>query len=286
MPVFCKQCGTQVPDGNAFCSNCGAPVEQAPAVNFNNQSAPIPDNNQNFAQQPAPQPQNFGQQGQNGFAGQPQQPFMGGQGGQGGFAQPQFAGQPGQAGKPGFNPKAMLQKIPPKYLKFGGIGIGALIVLIIILSIFTGSSMEDPFKNYKKVLEKGDTKAYSACFFDDDILTGDGESASEIKETVKDMRKDFIEDYGANAKVTYEITDKEALSKSDIKEYNALITAMGTMGAKNAKKYKIKKGYTVKVIFTYEGSEDIETDKETVTVVETSKGWMFLDDTPSSIYYW
>ena len=30
--AFCKNCGTQLPEGTTFCSNCGTPVNDAPTI--------------------------------------------------------------------------------------------------------------------------------------------------------------------------------------------------------------------------------------------------------------
>lgn len=62
--MFCRNCGTQLPDGTAFCSNCGqgttatAPPTQAPPVQMQ-QPAPPPAYQQapQYPQQPPPYPQ-------------------------------------------------------------------------------------------------------------------------------------------------------------------------------------------------------------------------------------
>jgi hypothetical protein len=114
---------------------------------------------------------------------------------------------------------------------------------------------------------------------------GEGDSSSKVKKTVKNMREDFTDRYGDDAKVTYKIKSKKALSKKLIKTYNSEITSWNLIGG-NVNKYKIKSGYTLKVKFTYSGEDDDKTKTKTLIVVETKDGWKFFNEMPSSIYYW
>lgn len=288
MPRFCSQCGTQVPDNNAFCSNCGAPVaqpaQQPQAVQLakpDQQAEPIqqviPQNDQNmqqgapqqFAQNSAPQ-QNAGQQ----FVQNPMPQQNGGQQFAPNGMQQQYA-QPKQPGALALKLKSM----PKKKLMIGAGALAAVIVAIVLIIVLGKGSYKDPLDLYKKVLEKGDTKAYSKSYFDVDNIFSSSYDESNDRERALEMRADFIDRYGADAKVSYDVLSCTPSSQKELVQYNKAMQLLG------GNKYKIKKCYKLKVIFTYRGSLGADTDTKTFEVAQTKDGWKFLDTTPRYIYY-
>ena len=110
-----------------------------------------------------------------------------------------------------------------------------LILIIIIASNASAGSYKTPLKEYTKLMTKGSTELepYLYCFLPEFAVDTYGdlhslaakvmpdETADYDKSLVylfEDAYSDIKDDYGKKYKVTYEIRDKEKLSKSDLKD--------------------------------------------------------------------
>lgn len=51
--MFCRKCGTELPEGGKFCPSCGTAVEQSNSSNVEGNSSPNPVDEQN--RQPTPE---------------------------------------------------------------------------------------------------------------------------------------------------------------------------------------------------------------------------------------
>lgn len=91
-----------------------------------------------------------------------------------------------------------------------------------------------------------------------------------------DIHNDFLEDYGIDAEVEYEVKKKKALSDTELAVVNVLATD----------KVKAKKGYRLTVQFTYKGSEGMKKKNVPIVVVKSGDGWKLYDRTVYGIYYY
>lgn len=282
MSRFCSRCGASVPENTAFCSSCGAPLKQAVSLQKDTVTGVIPDNDPNaqqgqnaqtFAQNSMPQ--------QNGIPQQnavPQQnaPFAQNNMQPNGMPQQQYY-QPQQEA---FQGGAAVRKKPSKKVVIIGVcALAAVIAAVVLIIVLNAGSYKDPLKLYKKVLEKGDAKAYaSSYFYPDDIFETDFMFTDRQLDALE-LKADFVDRYGPKAKVSYDIVSCTPVSQKEIVQINKGLKFIG------AEKYQIKKCYKMKVIFTYKGSLDVDTRTKTFEVAQTKDGWKFLNTTPRLIYY-
>lgn len=174
------------------------------------------------------------------------------------------------------------------YILLGGIGVVVLIVLIILLSlIFGGGSYETPLKNYVKVCEKGDTKAYREMI----PMNSDMEEAMEsiaklsgmdldeyYEEAATDIKEDLEDKYGDGLKVSYKVTDKEELDEDELEDISGLsLSSLLGSSSKKKKNSKITEGYKLEVEFTYKGDDKEKTKTEDVTVIKFDGKWCIAD---------
>ncbi len=91
---------------------------------------------------------------------------------------------------------------------------------------------------------------------------------NEFLESTLDKAK---EEFGANIKLSYKITDKKDLEEKDLKQVEESIK-------KNFdKEIKITKGYEVEVEVTTKGDEAEDTEKDAFKVYEVDGKWYILD---------
>lgn len=280
MAKFCGNCGTKLSDDAAFCTNCGTPCKVTVPTQENasqpiNQSVPQQSVPLQAVQQATPQPvipdsgnggnfiPNTNPVPNNGMPAHNIEYGIGGGSIQGGAA----------ARKP-MNKKALM---------VGGILAGLIILLIVVLAVAFSGSYEDPLDNYVKVLETGDAKAYkesmSASKMGDiaKTLYSSEYTDAYYAEEAMDLREDFIDDFGPDAKVEYKILDKTEMPEKDIRLLNATMSILDT-------DFSVSKGYTLKVAFTYDGTLDKDIDTVSVDVIKIDGDWVFAGETPSDIY--
>lgn len=285
MAKFCGNCGTKLNDDAAFCTNCGTPCKvTVPAPAQQSVPQPVPDQavSQQVAQtnpQPViPESNNGGNFIPNTNPDQPNGIPSNGM--------PAYNVQYGIGGGNTADGTAVKKPENKKLFMVGGIVLGLIILLIIILSVALSGGCEDPLDNYVKVLEKGDAKAYKECTAADKMgnitkaIYGSalGEySELYYAEEAQDLREEFIDDFGPDAKVKYKVVNKEEIPESQINVFNAAASLLD-------EDIKASKGYTLTVTFTYTGSLDKDIDTVDIDVIKINGDWVFADDTPSSIY--
>lgn len=285
MAKFCGNCGTKLNDDAAFCTNCGTPCKvPVPAPAQQSAPQPVPDQavdqqaDQTNPQSVIPESSSGGNFIPNA---NPEQPN-----GIPNSGMPAYNVQYGIGGGNIADGTAVKKPVNKKLLAVGGIVLGLIILLIIILSVTLSGGCEDPLDNYVKVLEKGDAKAYKECTAADKM--GDiteavyGSSLGKYTdlyyaEQAQDLREDFIDDFGADAKVKYKVVSKQEIPESQINVFNAATSLLDS-------DIKASKGYTLTVTFTYSGSLDKDIDTVDIDVIKINGDWVFADDEPDGIY--
>ncbi len=133
------------------------------------------------------------------------------------------------------------------------VALGLIIWLIIAL---LGGGYEKPIKNYIKALENQDVD----LFVDSVTPGGDvgallgGLSESSARSQYTSRLKSMISKYGEDFKITYEITEKQEVTKAE------------TLGLYDG-------GYKLKIKFLIKGSKKEATVTKNVTVIKSGGKW-------------
>lgn len=252
MSKFCGNCGASLSDDAAFCTSCGAAAGNTNVQQTSGAPMGAMSGGQSFYQndQTAPAQQGY---------------IAGGNPAGAAYGQLGVQGAAQGAGR-----KININK---NMLIIGGALLVLIILLIVVISIIAGGSYKDPLDNYVKVCEEGDADAYL-----DTVYAGDSSLllSSDYEENALDIHNDFLEDYGIDAEVEYEVKKKKALSDTELAVVNVLATD----------KVKAKKGYRLTVQFTYKGSEGMKKKNVPIVVVKSGDGWKLYDRTVYGIYYY
>lgn len=249
MSKFCGQCGAELRDDATFCTSCGAQL--------------------GGAQPNVQQPQNDSVAGN--------------------FAQTasNAANNAAEGVKNVYNEAvAKLEGNPNKKLIIGGgIGVIALVVLVILFAvIFGGGGYKTPLKNMKQVVEKGDgkalqsmtmsskqVKAFKKSDYIEDEYDGDVDDYFESRaESVQDSLKD---EFGDGVKFKYTIKEKTSLKKSKLEDYEESLENWAD-GYDIDYEPKVTKGYKVKVKIEIEGDDDSDKDTDTLYVYKVDGDWV------------
>lgn len=166
---------------------------------------------------------------------------------------------------------------PKMWIAPGSIGVGIIAVIILVAVLIANSGYESALNNYGKLmtgnikyLEKMAPKQYWSYVEDEEDMDFD-EIKEEVEDTLED-RKDSLEDeYGKNVKVTFKVLDEEELSKRTLKKIQEALEDDYDMDV------KVKKGYDLYVKMTVKGSEDKETAKQDITVVQIGSKWYMIN---------
>ena len=250
MSKFCTLCGAELNDNASFCTSCGAkqnPVNQAePNVNANA-------NNQSDVAAMTAAADNMKNAVVNGVSGATE--------------------------------KIKSSKHGPLII------VGVLVALVIILFvivfclIFGGGNYETPVKNFVKVCEKGDGKAYRDMIMASDKeikalekvleLTDEGDFDDYCQEQAEDIQESVQDKYGDNVKISYDIVDKEELDEDELKKLNKKTSLFGLLGSDDDA--EITQAYKLSVEFDIEGENDESTQEKEFTVAKYDGKWVFTD---------
>ncbi len=130
------------------------------------------------------------------------------------------------------------------------------------------SSYEEPIKNLIEGLSEANSdkllKAFPGFISDymKDIFTDE-----YLESTLKKAEEDF----GANVKMSYKITDKTDLEDEELRKMEEDIQTNFN------KEVKITKGYEVEIEVTTKGDETEDTEKDAFNVYEIDGKWYILD---------
>lgn len=277
--MYCKKCGSPIPDDSRFCNYCGtsvSPVVQQPTVpqsSMANQQVP----QSPMANQQVPQNPMANQQvPQNPMANQqaPQNPMANQQ-----VPQSQFFQQA--------NPQP---PVPKKKKKKTGL-IVLILVLVVLLAAGAVGAMfllnrdkKDAASNGVENPEEAVTKLYDAAeqcdadlmlslvpkAYQDELMEKDDLDNNSLKKAVQDGLNDNLDDwkdsYGSNIEIEITLDHANAMPKSDIDDMNNkndLVT--------------IEAGYKYEVTVTYKGDDDSDTISSIQTALKIDGKWYSLD---------
>lgn len=152
-----------------------------------------------------------------------------------------------------------------KTLIFGGVGIVAIIAIIIACVCLFSNSYKTPINNMFKGMQKADLKTYLKTF--PEFMEADKKFDQEY---LDDLLKSYEKEYGKNIKISYKILDKEKLDEEDLEEMEEKIEKYYD------EEVKVKAGYDVTVKSTIKGKKDSETSTRTVSVYKIDGKWYLL----------
>lgn len=161
--------------------------------------------------------------------------------------------------------------------------VAVLTVMIMSICMLTGCEMkiggkkdeekkvesyEEPVKNLVEGLGEANAEKFLSAFpsFISDYMK-DIFSDEYLKETLKEAE----EDYGANIKMSYEVTNKEDISEDDIKSMQE------DMKSYYNQDVTISKGYKLDVEITTKGDDSEDKDTDSFDVFEIDGKWYILD---------
>ncbi len=167
-----------------------------------------------------------------------------------------------------------------EYKKFflpGGIALGAIILVIVLISVFS-SSPKDAVKNYVNGNFNGDYDAYNAMqpdevweYLEKEYDT-DRPDEKDYEETYEATLEELEEEYGKDVSVSYKITDEDELDEDDLKDIRNTLK-----DTYNIAKKDITAAYELDVELTIEGDDDEETKDATFIVYKYNGDWYVQD---------
>ncbi len=241
MSKFCGQCGAQLNDNATFCTNCGASITPQ----------------QTAAQQTSAPVSGFQQAAQN------------------------INMNTIKDAVSMENIKNLKSKPNKLTIAILGILLALIIILVIILcAIFGGGSYKTPIDNLVKVYNKGDGDALEDLmppYYDDMSEALSGLADVDFDEKAEEIRDEFEDEFGEDAKMSYEIIDKEKLDDDELDDYNAMSSLTSLLSDKKASKYEVTKAYQLTVKFTVEGDDDDSSEKMDIVVGKMDGEWCLLD---------
>lgn len=270
--MYCKKCGSPIPDDSRFCNYCGtsvSPVVQQPTVpqsSMANQQVP----QSPMANQQVPQSPMANQQvPQNPMANQqvPQNPMANQQ-----VPQSQFFQQA--------NPQP---PVPKKKKKKTGLIILILVLVVLLAAGAVGAMFllnrdkKDAASNGVENPEEAVTKLYDAAeqcdadlmlslvpkAYQDDLMEEYDLDNNSLKEAVHDALKGY---YDNNIEIEITLNHANAMPKSDIDDMN-----------NENNPVTVEAGYEYEVTITYKNEDGSDTINDTQTALKIDGKWYSLD---------
>jgi len=126
---------------------------------------------------------------------------------------------------------------------------------------------EEPVKYFVEGLAESNSEKFLKAFpeFLADYM---GETITD--EALKEMLTEAEEEYGANIKMSYKVTDKTEIGEEDLKEMQE------EMATYYDEEVKVSKGYELDVEITTKGDDSEETESDTLEVYEIDGKWCIL----------
>lgn len=163
-----------------------------------------------------------------------------------------------------------------------------LVAIIAIVGVFvacsaSGSSYEDPIKYAVKAMNSGDYKTMLKAFPKEfeAAIKREPEAAAMLDAEFKMMHIELKEEYGADAKVKYEIVAKTRIDKYDLpdveEEYNDYIEDVYYFSDVELDYLRVTDAYELEVVLIVEGREGSDVEHETMTVCKVGGKWVAMD---------
>lgn len=154
----------------------------------------------------------------------------------------------------------------------------ALVAGIGLIGWYTG--YEYAIKKYFRCIETNDgarmcNGVYLRCRKEyRDHLYGAGETEEDDQRAVERMHRNFGDYFGADFKITYEITDNEQLTGDALESLERTIQNRYAYSLNSdGRNIRITDAYKVQVTYTVSGSEDTKEYKMIFTVVKENGKW-------------
>lgn len=194
---------------------------------------------------------------------------------------PQAAPGNPQGKKQSFDIKGIINKIPKLYLLIAVAAVALLVVIVVISSIFS-SSYEDALNNYFDVFFYGKynkiEKLAPKEFWDyakdeEDIKIKDLIENLKENEIAEEWIEEYEDDYGKNIKVSFKVTDKDELKKSDLNDIKDELKEEYDIPKKS-----VTKGYELEIEMKIKGKEDSDEDDAEFTVIQIDGDWYIYEE--------
>ena len=293
--MICKNCGQEIPEGNAFCQNCGQPAEVNTAQEQS--AAEVQNNTEESSSQYDTQA--YTQTYDNtGYTGQAYDQSYSGQT----YAQP-------------VQPDGGKKKINPSVIALAAV---VILAVIFLKSCFFGSNYNKKQTNVDKVVDAV-MPAILADAYDEivDVLKSNKDYKKDFKDFYNKDLPDSLEDmydsiydslenqYGKNPKISYKIEDKEKISKDERKAISNAYASFADLSSgvedfiealedctkltdkeikkltkqvevleKKLSKFKVSAGYILDVEFTIKGKDDKDSQDMEIVVIKANGDWM------------
>lgn len=266
MAKFCQNCGTPLADEARFCEGCGTPV---PA------EAPAPQQpEQPVYQQPAYQ--------------QPKQPAYQ----QSAYQQPVYQPPTYHSVNPQAAPTKPQSKSVPIII---GVIAGVFILTIILICVFifggdsgsgrsgksssNRSSYTDPLDTYISVMVDGKTSRVKNLapqeywnYLEDEEDTTIEDVMDECEENHEDYIDDLEDEFGANPRMTYRITDTQDMDEATLESIAEALENKYGIDARS-----VTAGKELEGELTVKGSDDQDTADMEICVIKIDGKWYWIN---------
>lgn len=161
-----------------------------------------------------------------------------------------------------------------KYVGIGAVAVVALILIIILCSVFSGGYVKPVEKMYKSIANK-DGELLMECYSEYEIdYMADRYDMSKkdiqkyYKESAKTLYEFLKEEYGRDFKIKVSVEDKEKIEKSDLKDIEEILQIKF-----DKKKLEVSKGYILDCDFEIKGDDDEGTESDEILVLKIDGEW-------------
>lgn len=291
---FCRNCGTELPEGAVFCSNCGTKtinVQEKTTDDTPKVADIIPDQNTNVTSyntgdivnptvNPNAYPNTYVNPGVNETPYSNTNPYVNPSANANMYQAPNAYGTTYPNQNVNNNSISSLFKGKNTGMIIGIAAAGAVVLIavfaiIISLVAFRTPAYEKPVKNLFDAMEKGNYNKFINCFPDymQEAYEDEADYYDEDAEDLMDNLIDEFEDeYGNNIKISYKITDKDKMDNGDLSDLEDEIDS------NYDENVNIKAGYKLEIDATIEGSDDEDTNSEDITVIKIGSKWYIAED--------
>ena len=169
----------------------------------------------------------------------------------------------------------------PKFTMYVGIGaaaIAAIIILVLVFSLF-GGAWKKPIENYYKGIEKKDGEIFMSAYHELQLKSekkkydwSASEQEKEYKSSAKGIYSYLKEEYGNGIKLSVKYEDKEKIDKDDLKDYEEFLQLKW-----DKKSLEVTKGYEVEGIVKVKGDDDKDELDFDYVVLKIDGDWAIVD---------
>ncbi len=150
------------------------------------------------------------------------------------------------------------------------------VAVVLLFSLLFGNGYKKPIKNLFEALNEEDADIYYEDvvpeFFEKKAKNSSESYKKDLEESIKSYKKSFKKTLGSDIEYSYKIIDQIKLDDDELE------SAQKSIKARYDKKVEVKKGYSVAVKITIEGSDDEKETFETFKVLKLEDdGWCLVN---------